>query len=189
MEWGGGMNGNRGFVRLTTVAVVAAVALSCGSMRPLRYMHPEFPIDPEWGYPGSQARIDVTGRVAASAAIRFDEEEGLLRAVVTVTNVENGGIRIYIGGCPVQLQAFDREEAEGTPAWDSFQSSDRSCPVRETFRYLDPREDYWIALELTPASVLGDSLPDGRYYFNAVVRPNGIRMDLPAGDLYLARAD
>ncbi|HEX7072171.1 MAG TPA: hypothetical protein VF190_15265 [Rhodothermales bacterium] len=183
------MNGRTVFVKLTTIAAVAAIALSCGRMRPLRYMHPEFPIDTEWGYPGSQARMDVTGRIAASAAIRFDEEEEILRTVVTLTNVENGSIRVYIGGCPVQLQAFVNEKAEGMPVWDSFGPDDRRCPVEETFRLLDPREDYWIALELAPGRILGDSLPDGRYYFNAIVRPNGIRMDLPAGDVYLARAN
>ena len=150
-------------------------------------MHPEQPIDTEYGYPGSQARIDVTGRVAASAGIRLDDDDGLLRTEVVVTNVANSGIRIYVGSCPVQIQAFERETLDGEPLWDSFEGRTSPCPDRETFRYLDPREDYFIVMDIRPELVLGDSLPDGRYYFNAIVRPNGIRMDLPAGEALVYR--
>ena len=176
------------------IPLLASLALAfllgttgCGPRPTLKYLHADYPIDTRWGYTGSQARIDVSGRVAASATAHVDEEDGTVRTTVTLTNVARSRIRLSMGGCPVQVQVFAAEDYAGTPVWDSFAAERRVCPVVEVPLRLERSEDLYLPVAFQVEAVLGDSLPGGRYYVSAVVRPNGIRMDLPAGGVWLER--
>lgn len=162
--------------------------MSCAQQSPLRYLHDERPLDTEWGYQGSQARMDVTGRVAFSASTVFEEDTELLRTEVTLTNVSRDRIRLVYGGCPVQVQIFREEARRGEPLFDTFRDPEHECPAREVVRRLDALEDLPFTLLLRPGEILADSLSSGRYYVTAVVRPNGRRVEVPAGEVQVSRA-
>jgi hypothetical protein len=174
-------------LKSVVLVLLLTSVMACAQQPPLRYLHDERPIDTAWGYRGSQARIDVTGRVAFSASTVLERDGGLLRTSVTLTNVSRDQIRLVYGGCPVQVQVFRDEARTGAPLFDSFRVPDRRCPAREVPRRLDALEDLRFTLLIRPEDVLGDAWPSGRYYVTAIVRPNGIRVEVPAGEVQLRR--
>ena len=108
-----------------------------------------------------------------------------LYVTVTASNsAGNAAQLVFPDGCVVTLRAYDNAERNGEPAWD--QTRDLACTMAIEERTVPGGG----ALELRAASdardVLGDSLPDGRYWLSAVLRPNGERVEVPAGSADLA---
>ena len=141
-------------------------------------------IDTQWGFPHSEARMDVHGS-AVYWADAYMQESGWVRTTVTVDNVSSGRLQLLYRGCPVQVQVFQDEALEGTPVWDSFQQQPGPCEPRVKVRTLDPVEEMDLSVVLSPDQILGDSLQEGTYYFAAVVRPNGVPITVPAGAVQL----
>lgn len=96
----------------------------------------------------------------------------------------NAAELVFPDGCIITLRAYDNEERSGQAAWDQARMLVCSQAIEER------TVPGGGALELRGASdardVLGDSLPDGRYWLSAVLRPNGVVVEVPAGSADLA---
>ena len=108
-----------------------------------------------------------------------------LYVTVTATNPSGNAVELgFPDGCIVTLRAYDNAELTGEPAWDQARAVVCTHAIEER------TVPGGGALELRGASdardVLGDSLPDGRYYLTAVLRPNGETVEVPAGSADLA---
>lgn len=108
-----------------------------------------------------------------------------LYVTATARNPAGNAARLtFPDGCIVTIRAYDNEGRSGDPVWD--QSRGLMCTMAIEERTVPGGG----ALELRAASdardVLGDSLPDGRYWLAAVLRPNGARVEVPAGSADLA---
>lgn len=175
------------FLRNCFVIVFLGVSMmSCAQQNQLRYLHLNNEVeDTAWGFTGSEARMEVTERVAVSASSMVDEETGMLHTEVTISNASDHYMRLLYRGCPVQIQIFEDEKRDGEPVFDSFASVDYECERREVVRTLFALEDIEI-MEMTHMDgALSDELPTGNYYVAAVVRPNGIPITVPAGEIIL----
>ena len=165
---------------------LAAGLMSCANQSNVEYLYLNNQVlDTEWGHTGSEARMEVTQRVSVEAASMLEEDTGLLKTEVTVSNASIGYMRLLYRGCPVQIQVFDNEKREGEPVFDSFAEDVLDCSPRQVVRTLYSLEDLRIS-ELTHTNnMFSESAPDGLYYITAVVRPNGVRIDVPAGEIEL----
>lgn len=108
-----------------------------------------------------------------------------LYVTATATNPAGNAVQLaFPDGCIVTLRAYDNAELTGPPAWD--QANVVVCTQAIEERMVPGGG----GLELRGASdardVLGDSLPDGRYWLTAVLRPNGETVEVPAGSADLA---
>jgi hypothetical protein len=109
-----------------------------------------------------------------------------LHTVVTVTNAGTGERTVEMpGGCPVLLRAHPASADGGAPAWD--QARDIVCTLQLMILRLGPGESRPITGGAGAGDVLGDSLPNGRYRLSALVFPDGGTLELPAGEVELAR--
>ena len=140
-------------------------------------------LDTQWGYPHSEARIDVKGRVDFSARAEM-LKSGWLRVSVAVYNTSLEETRLLYRGCPVQIHLYQDEKLEGQPVWDSFQEAE-PCAAFLKQRTLEPLGDIRLRVEYNVMQILGETLATGNYYAGAIVRPNGIRILVPAGVLEL----
>ncbi len=160
--------------------LLAAGISSCAQQSTMRYMYlGDETLDTEWGYPGSEARIEVSGRIAAIASSKIEKESGLLSTDVTLVNVSRDRVRILHRGCPIQILVFLDEKKNGKPVYDSFAGEAFECPVSQVQKTLFAQEETDLNI-LTHIPALQFDTP---YYVTAIVRPNGIRMELPAGEV------
>ena len=177
--------------RLTHMLVKLSVCLlfltaSCAQQNQVRYLGISNEVqDTEWGFRGSQARMEVTNNVAVSASSLIEEKTGMLKTEVTFTNASQHYMRLLYRGCPVQIQIHADEERNSEPLFDSFGASEEECERREVVRTLFALED----LEYTELTHLdtdfANGYPGGTYYVTAIVRPNGIPIEVPAGVIEL----
>lgn len=157
--------------------------------------------------PGASAIVDPGGKAATAGAMRqavtlsLATSNGLpaLVARARITNMGAQPIRLEFGACSLQLLAYRTADRSGSPAWNSDQrrsaaGSPYACPMYLAMRDLAPGasiEPGELALTAPLVEVLGDSLPDGRYYFAAQIRTNlsvATPIDAGAADLALERA-
>jgi hypothetical protein len=99
---------------------------------------------------------------------------------VTMRNPSSQATRVQLGsGCPVLIRAY-RNEARTQLAWD--QSIGMVCTQQIQVVDLAPGASAERAAPRVNArDILGDSLPDGRYYLSAFVQVVGSPLTLPAG--------
>lgn len=88
-------------------------------------------------------------------------------------------------GCVVLLRAYRDAARTGAPAWDQQQGV--MCTMQLVELSLAPGESREFLASARADQILGDSLPAGRYYFTAVLRPNGRVVEVPAGEAELGR--
>jgi hypothetical protein len=124
-----------------------------------------------------------------------------LRTEVTVTNTGRKRVRLEYGACSMWLRAYRSPDRTGTPAWDAARRPNPdpvtgvywACPMYLRVKELARGESHTPSefQESIPVpKILGDSLPDGDYYFVARVQVNGVTSDVPAGQATLiARQD
>lgn len=112
---------------------------------------------------------------------------GWLRTVAVLRATGSRSSVVEYGGCPVEVQYFRTEARTGTPAWAQFRDPSYGCTLPLYRRTLAPGETLELAALSLPREVLGDSLPVGRYYVAAVVRPNGEIVRIAAGEVELTR--
>ena len=95
------------------------------------------------------------------------------------------------GLCVVQLRAFRDSTTAAAPAWKAPQRPAASCPSPDGLREIPPGGKFHVhaagAFEFPRVlDILGDSLPEGRYAFEALVRIGGDTVAVPAGTLPLS---
>jgi hypothetical protein len=132
--------------------------------------------DPPTGPSGpvTQGGVEYTAdtRVMESFPVQLDTR-------VTMTNRTNAGVSVQLGsGCPINLRAY-RDEARTRLAWD--QSVGRVCTMQVQIVDLAPGASAERNTRATAADILGDSLPDGRYYLSAAVQVVAGGVIVPAG--------
>jgi len=111
-----------------------------------------------------------------------------VRTEVSVINNQSSPIEIDIqgGGCRVRLLAYRNASRSGVPAWD-YDIWSPNCSDRGFQLPLDAGESGEFTNSVLVSDVLGDSLPDGRYYFVARLRTGDEDFPIQAGDAVLAR--
>lgn len=146
---------------------------------------------------GSEGPNDIGGdpaprNVVVVDSIRYSAETAILesfpvrlRTTVTLTNLAQRTDTLAVpGGCPVTLRAYRDPARTGTPAWD--QSQVLFCTLQIRYVVLGPGESELLQGGASATDILGDSLPDGRYYLSAVVRIEGETIELAAGSATLS---
>ena len=137
----------------------------------------------------------LTYRVETSVV---DIAPSKLQVIVTVTNTSDKVVRIEYGACSVWLLAYNTPDRSGVPAWDEQQRPNPdpktgaywACPAYLAIAELEPGESFTpeeFHREVPIPDIMGDSLPDGRYYFSARVELNDTATDLVAGDAQFAK--
>lgn len=89
-------------------------------------------------------------------------------------------------GCVVLIRAYRAPERGAPPAWDQARAV--ACPEVLMEVPLAPGQTREFHSTATAREILGDSLPDGRYYFTALIRPGGQPIEVSAGSAELRRA-
>lgn len=107
-----------------------------------------------------------------------------LRTLVTITNATTGPVTLTMpDGCIVLLRAY--ADANATrPVFD--QATVRACTMALQDVRLAAGQSVLFEARSDAREVLGERLPDGRYWLRAVLRPNGRVVEVPAGVVELA---
>ena len=151
---------------------LAALAAACMSS-----------VEPD-GPPSSSAVIH--GQIEYTAETLIMESFPVqLRTIVRMRNRTGSATEIrFGGGCPVLIRAY-RDEARTRLAWD--QSRTVACTKEIQILSLRSGESAERAAPHTDArQILGDSLPDGRYWLSAHVQIVGSPLLIAAGAADLA---
>ena len=107
-----------------------------------------------------------------------------LRTIVTARNATGDDVFLHFGSpCVTHLRVYDNAARSGTPVYDQAREygciavifEDTIAPG-DTAQYVAPHTD--------ARQILGDSLPDGHYWFTATLHPAS-ELELPAGDAEL----
>ena len=155
-------------------AVIALIAIGCASGSD--------PQEPD-AAAGGVVRAGVA--YAADTAIM---ESFPVQLAVTVTAV-NAGTRTaavtFPDGCLVLLRVY-RDAARTQLVWD--QGEHVGCTMALVEWRLPPGGSRTARTGASAGDILGTTLPDGHYWFGAVIRPDGQEIALPAGDADLAVA-
>ncbi len=107
-----------------------------------------------------------------------------LRTTVTATNQGGRTARLtFPDGCVVLLRAY-HDEARTRIAWS--QAEHVGCTMALVEWSLAPGASRQAAAHTDAAQVLRDTLPDGTYWLEAVLRPDGREVAVPAGAVDLA---
>lgn len=101
-------------------------------------------------------------------------------------------LEIWLAGlCPITLRAY-RDSSRVRLAWDAERAKPAGvisgCTTnRPEYRVLPRQRSRLGRVVLASAHILGDTLPEGRYYFLARLRYNGREWFVPAGSARLRR--
>ncbi len=110
-----------------------------------------------------------------------------LRSIVTVENRTSDEVTITLpDGCAVLLRAYRTADRTGDPAWDESRAVACTMALQEIVLAPGAAKEL-TGSTISAAHILGDSLPAGRYYLTAVVRPNGQLVEMEAGEADLAK--
>ena len=105
---------------------------------------------------------------------------------VTARNTSGAAVTLeFPDPCVPRLEAYRDSARSGEPAW----SQERAIGCAAVIHVVEigaGRTHELGAPTVSAYDVLGDSLPDGRYWLSAVLMPNGQRLELPAGAADLA---
>lgn len=106
-------------------------------------------------------------------------------------NVADHDVGLVTDGCGIDVRAFRGPERRGEPAWSS--DPDGPCLTSPVPIVVAAGDTVLWTRDLTAADVLGDSLPDGRYWFTvalgeaSVVTSEHVKeVEVTAGDAELA---
>lgn len=143
--------------------------------------------DGEPGPGGGPQRQVTVGGVTYSAVTRIAETAPVtVYATARAKNTSSGRQEVtFPDGCVVLLRAYRDAARTGAPAWD--QQRGVACTMQLVTMSLAPGETREFLARATADQILGDSLPAGRYYFTALLRPDGQAVEVPAGDGELGR--
>ncbi len=140
-----------------------------------------------------------SARVALSLGISRGPEPGELRVFTTIRNVESRIVELFWGSCSFVLRVYRDSNLRGQPVWDSWKRmlsrgqgafSGMGCEGYAAGGDLvpgdsvRPREFRWHG---GVQDILGDSLPEGRYYLQTEIRFRADTLKVPAGSVQLSR--
>ena len=170
-----GAGESRDFEEQVDIYQVLGDSLSTGRYQPsIVFRHEDATYEIPAGEVDLPSNLDD---VAYSAAVRI--EDGQLRGSAVVTNRRRTPIRISYGACSFHLRAYAGSLRTTDPVWRSEAREPwggrmaYGCPGVGYERELAPRENLEFGFRAPLIEVLGDSLPDGRYWFTGTVRING----------------
>lgn len=108
--------------------------------------------------------------------------------LVDGTNTRTDTMTLENGGCSVLIDVA-RDSVGAAPVWQPDRARPRLlCAMYSVTQSIGPGSSRTIGhATLRSATVLGDSLPEGRYYFVARLWFNGQRWSVPAGSAILRR--
>lgn len=126
---------------------------------------------------------DITYRAETVVMESFPVQ---LRTSVHITNGTNAAVTLtFPDGCLVLLRAY-HDEARTDLAYDM--SKHVGCTLAVVPVNIAPGETRSLSTSTVSArEILGSTLPNGTYYFSAVLRPNGKTLSIPAGSADLAQ--
>jgi hypothetical protein len=129
---------------------------------------------------------------------KVDIVDSMIRASVSIANRSRAPISVDYGACALSLRAYRNPWRTGAPAWRSELRAPwngfggYACPGYRARRTLAPGETFSpreFQFSGPLIELLGDSLPDGRYWFAATLRLNRRNVpEFPAGSADLAMA-
>jgi hypothetical protein len=129
----------------------------------------------------------LAGEATTTVVVRDGVE--YLRTEVTVTNVDSRPVPLKWQGCRLHLELYSVATRVGTPAWRS--AAVDSCSTAQFAQNVQPGTTYIpnpVVYERRVSAILGDSLPDGEYFFLAVMPfTNRAALEIPAGSAGLQR--
>jgi hypothetical protein len=146
---------------------------------------------PRTAPPDAPAAVPGALRYAARVAVHGDS----LVAHANAVNAGSEPVALRYGDCALLLRAWRSPDPRGEPAWRSerrgpFRTGLRDvCGSLTRYDTLAPGDSLPrpLGLRVPLLDVLGDSLPDGRYWFTGVLQLNaGDSPPFPAGDVVLA---
>jgi hypothetical protein len=106
-----------------------------------------------------------------------------LRINVRITNTTGSAIDLtFPDGCVVLVRAY--RQGASQPAWD--QQSITGCTLALVQVRLEPGRSVTRVSATGARAILGDSLPDGHYLLQAVLRPNTGLITVQAGTVPLS---
>ena len=164
-----------GFSKIFSVALTASM-VACGSSK-----------DPSEPRPGGDFQTIVQNNVEYRAETLIMESFPVqVRANVQITNSSGSAVTItFPDGCLVLLRVY-RDAERTSLAYDM--ERDFGCTQALVPVTIGAGESKTIsAPTISAAKILGDSLPNGTYYFTALTRPEGQRVELRAGSAALAK--
>lgn len=127
-----------------------------------------------------RAGVDVRESLPVQLGFRLEAE-----------NTGDEDIDLLTDACGLQVRAYREPERTGTPAWSHGDLSG-PCLARTTLTSVPAGgKTGWKSVH-TGAEVLGDSLPEGRYYFTTGLLRVGLSgagsfqpVEVPSGDALL----
>lgn len=128
---------------------------------------------------------NVDGIVYSAETAILESFPVQLRTTVSAANPGGDAVRIrFPDGCIVTLRAYRDETRDGDPAWD--QARTRACTMAIEERTVPGGGSLMLEAATDARDILGDSLPDGRYWLTTLLRPAGEAVEVPAGATDLA---
>lgn len=176
---------------------VAAIMIVCGlsACSPPATPVPRPDTGPPSPHPQLLARVDDLTARATSSIVRGDTSTSLHVAAALTYSGSTPKLLSY-GGCPVTVLAYRTRNRRPPAVWNSELRRSWStgqpyfCFSIEVEPTVAPHSTYAPAAFTTSfplLEILGDSLPDGRYWFTAELHVNRVIFDVPAGDAVLRR--
>lgn len=158
----------------TSVLAAGAVLASCA------------PAEPGAAPGNSQEGREADGMRYRAETQILESHPVQLHTTATVTNTTNAQREVeFPDGCTVLIRAYPDAERAGEPAWDQQRAV--ACTMAIQIVRFEPGESREYRASATATEILGDSLPEGRYHFAALLRPDGQRVEVPAGEAELRR--
>jgi hypothetical protein len=197
------MRARRRLVVMARSCAVAAcvVVLSCGPGAPTEF---ESSLPGSSSFPDSVRASDGLPPLAGSATTRmlapdtvvqselslapaYERRPMQLSLQVIVRNTSTSGLGLRtlpLASCPFVLRLFGTQSVSTTPVWQSDRANAAlRCPAFQSFR----TEGTTGTATWNVASILGDSLPAGRYSFSYAVRTaDGRTLEFTRGPAYLS---
>jgi hypothetical protein len=100
-----------------------------------------------------------------------------IETTIRVTKPGDPAIGEVLSECDFRVRAYRTAARSGSPAWDSHQSTLGGCLPAKIHRWpLEAIPPGQFTLSVPVRAFLGDSLPQGRYYFTVSINPNA-RLD------------
>lgn len=167
-------------MRRSVPTLLLALAIASGCSRPEHPAQPEFPLSRQ-GAPVIEGDLQYHADTAIMESFPVQ-----LAATVTAENIGSRPAALeFPDGCAVLLRAYRTPERTGTPAWD--QERETFCTMAIQRFTINPGESRQFTVRTDARQILGDSLPNGRYFLTAVLRKAGWTLELHAGEADLAR--
>lgn len=165
---------------LSFLVFIAACSRADGDMAPT----PGNALDSAGG-PGarSYSAEGLTFRAETAVLERFPVQ---LVTTVKVQNTTQHPVTLtFPDGCRVLLRAYRSSDRTGAPAWDQERVLGCTLAIQEF--EIKAGDTLELPRQASAVEILGDSLPNGRYWLTAVVRKMGSPFELAAGEVELAR--